>query len=128
MPPSPGSQKCLKNIKPKGWASSLTRKIFVRDAPPEKLGVGAKFAPHGAQNRQKCLKNKVFAPKWLKSEEKVRGSKYLPPSLASKMPPFKGGHSILARNVFPSFALSNQTKIFEIGWKLSYSFIKNMVN
>ena len=33
--------------------------------PPEKLRAGAEFAPSGSQ---KCLKNKIFALKWLKNE------------------------------------------------------------
>ena len=42
LAPSPGSQKCLKNKQPKGWARSPPRKIFVKDASPrEKLGMGA---------------------------------------------------------------------------------------
>ena len=63
-------------------------KIFVKDAPPWRSQGGANFAPPWIlkipKNRAKCKK---IALKWSKSEEKIRGSKFLPPPGHQNCPP-----------------------------------------
>ena len=47
--------------------------------PPEKVGGGQNLP--SPLDLKKYLKNQIYALKWLKSDEKIRGSKFLPPPL-----------------------------------------------